>query len=298
MGHRDTNYFRNNEFRHEERRLPPDMTAPDAATPAEQTSIAARKASVGADRPVAGLNSIKAAARTHHDPFLSPAGPIGRIIYESLYALGSILLGMLLPTRVTGANVVPKTGPFLLIANHGSYLDPPLLGHTCYRRRMHYLAMSGLFKFPPFRWLISSLGAIPIERIGNAGPGLKASLKCLSEGHGLVIFPEGSRSPDGELHQFKRGVMLVIRKAKVPVVVAGIAGAFDCWPIFKKLPILGPIWVHYTTWQWPEGADEDAALAHLYQTVRGAMDVAERGWRRIGGKPMQPRTYKVEDFPD
>ena len=274
------------------------MSAPDAVTPAEQSSIAARNAGVGAERPVAAANGIKAAATTYHDPFLSPAGPIGRFFYESLYALSTIMFGMLFRTRVTGANVVPRNGPFLLIANHGSYLDPPMLGHTCYRRRLHYLAMSGLFRFPPFRWWISSLGAIPIERIGNAGPGLKASLKCLSEGHGLVVFPEGSRSPDGELQRFKRGVMLVIRRAKAPVVVAGIAGAFDCWPIFKKLPRLRPIWIHYTTWRWPEGADEDEALEHLYQTVRGAMDVAERGWRRIGGKEIQPRTFKVEDFPD
>jgi 1-acyl-sn-glycerol-3-phosphate acyltransferase len=274
------------------------MTAPDDASPAEQTGVAARKEGVGAERPVAASKGNKAAARKYHDPFFSPAGPIGRLLYESLYALGSILLGMLFPTRVTGANVVPRNGPFLLIANHGSYLDPPILGHTCYRRRMHFLAMSGLFSFPPFRWLISSLGAIPIERLGNAGPGLKGSLKCLSEGHGLVIFPEGSRTPDGELHPFKRGVMLVIRRAKVPVVVAGIAGAFDSWPIFKVLPIPRPIWIHYTTWEWPEGADEDQALEDLHRKVRAAMSIAERGWRRIGGKEMQPRTYRVEDFPD
>jgi 1-acyl-sn-glycerol-3-phosphate acyltransferase len=271
------------------------MTLPDMTTAAETPGVAARKAGGPPARGVAGSVTPPP---PHKSRFFSPNGSAGRFFYWSLYCLGSILQGMLFPVRMTGANVVPKKGAFVLIANHGSYLDPTLLGQSCYHRRLHYLAMSGLFKFPPFRWLIKSLGAIPIERTGNAGPGLKGSLKCLAEGHGIVIFPEGSRSPDGELQRFKRGVMLVIRKAKAPVVVAGIAGAFDCWPIFKKLPIIKPVWIHYTTWEWPAGADEDAALADLYRTVRGAMDVAERGWRRIGGRPIQPRTYKVEDFED
>ena len=271
------------------------MSQPEAAPPAELQSSAANKARDAGERGVAPTetadNQLKPA-------FFSPDGPPARFLYWSLFALGSILQGLLFRLRVTGANVVPLSGPFLLVANHQSFLDPPMLGQATRRRRLHYLAMSGLFKFAPFGWLIKALGAIPIERTGNAGPGLKASLKCLKEGHGLVLFPEGSRTPNAQLQPFKRGVGLLLRRARAPVVVAGIAGAFDAWPIFKKFPIPRPIWIHLTTWKWPDGAEEPEALDDLRRTVQGAMDVAERGWRRLGGKPKQTRAHRREEFGD
>jgi 1-acyl-sn-glycerol-3-phosphate acyltransferase len=272
------------------------MISPDAANVADAKGEAAQKPSIPERRTDApGEITVDELKRPK---FFSPAGPAGVALYKTIFVLGSVMQGMLFRLRMTGANAVPKTGPFLLIANHQSFLDPPMLGQTCYRRRLHYLAMSGLFKFAPFRWWIKALGAIPIERTGNAGPGLRASLKVLQAGEGLVIFPEGSRSPNGEIQPFKRGVMLLLRKAKVPVVVAGISGAFDAWPIFKKLPTFRPIWIHYTEWQWPEGANENEAFESLCSTLHQAKAVADRGWKNIGGKPVQTRKYKVEDFPD
>ena len=274
--------------------MQPSQTQP-AAIADDFGGLAQKPSKVDERMVAAGGITVAELARPK---FFSPAGPAGVLLYEMMFAIGSVLMGMLFPLRVTGANVVPRKGPFLLIANHGSFLDPPMLGQTCYRRRLHYLAMDKLFKFAPFRWLIKALGAIPIERIGNAGPGLKASLKVLAAGEGLVIFPEGGRSPDGEIQPFKRGVVLLLRKAKTPVVVAAISGAFDAWPIFKKLPIFRPIWIHYTTWEWPAGADEKTALASLFATLLDAKARADRGWRNIGGKHIQVRTFKPEDFPD
>jgi 1-acyl-sn-glycerol-3-phosphate acyltransferase len=274
------------------------MTPTSTSASAEPKGVAAQRTGGGLERSAAAMNGRLQTPKATPQGFWHPNGPAGRFLYDCFFALGSILMGMLFPLRVTGGNVVPRTGPFLLIANHQSYLDPPMLGQTCYRRRLHYLAMSGLFTLAPFRWLISSLGAIPIERTGNAGPGLKASLKCLSEGHGLVIFPEGGRTVNGSIQPFKRGAMLLIRKTNAPVVVAGIAGAYDAWPWFKNIFRFRPIWIHYTTWRWPEGAREEQAFDDLYRTVQSAVARAERGWRRIGGREIETRRYKPEDWPE
>jgi 1-acyl-sn-glycerol-3-phosphate acyltransferase len=215
---------------------------------------------------------------------LAPTGLLGKAFYGFFYFLASVIMAMLFPVRVTGANCVPKSGGFLLVANHESFLDPPLLGLTCYRRQLHYVAMAALFKVRSFRWLIESLGAVKIEREGNATAGLRASLAVIRDDHGLVIFPEGSRSADGQLQPLKPGILLLVRRCNVPIVIAGIAGAFEAWPLFKRLPRPRPIWIHYLRWSWPENATDSEALADLETHLRSAVDYANRKWKNIGGR--------------
>lgn len=136
---------------------------------------------------------------------------------------------------------LPPAGPMLIVSNHVSHFDPPLLG-MCVGRPCTYLARQSLFKVPGLKWLIRSLGAFPIDReVGKDG--LTAVLKLLDEGRRVVMFPEGTRSPDGQFHPLKPGVALLVKKARCPVVPVGIVGAYESWPRKQPLPVPAPLGV-------------------------------------------------------
>lgn len=141
--------------------------------------------------------------------------------------------------RVSGSDRVPASGGgggALLIANHASHLDPPLIGVAVKGRTLMFLARSGLFKFGPFAALIRALGAIPLkENEGDLGA-MKRAIEELKRGRLVLIFPEGTRSPDGSLREFKRGAWLLISRAKCDVIPVHVEGAFEAWPRSRALP--------------------------------------------------------------
>lgn len=135
-----------------------------------------------------------------------------------------------------GKENVPRTGAHIYVANHQSHYDPPIVGVLVRDRPFSSLARASLFHNPAFSWLIRSLGAVPIEQgRGDAGA-IRTAIQELEAGRCVLIFPEGSRSPDGLVHPFQRGVMLLLRKAQVPVVPVALEGAFDIWPAHRKKP--------------------------------------------------------------
>jgi 1-acyl-sn-glycerol-3-phosphate acyltransferase len=142
--------------------------------------------------------------------------------------------------KVYGAHRVPAEGGVLIISNHQSYLDPVLLGVRL-QRPLSYLAKSELFQNWAFTWLIRSLGAFPVKQGAGDVGAMKETIARLQEGKALNIFPEGSRTDTGELLPIEKGVGLVIRKAKVPVVPAVIHGSYGAWPkghkFFRPFPI-------------------------------------------------------------
>lgn len=146
--------------------------------------------------------------------------------------------------KVYGAHRVPSEGGVLLVSNHQSYLDPVLVGVRL-KRPLSYMAKSELFRFRPFAWLIRALGAFPVKQGAGDVGAMKETIARLQEGRALNIFPEGSRTEDGELLPIEKGVGLVIRKAKVPVVPVVIHGSYEAWPKDQKLPRPHPIRILY-----------------------------------------------------
>jgi 1-acyl-sn-glycerol-3-phosphate acyltransferase len=157
--------------------------------------------------------------------------------------------------RATGRDNVPATGGALIASNHLSYLDVFVLGLGC-RRPLNYVARANLFR-PPLGWLIRSVGGFPIDREGSGTAGLKETLRRLKRGAVVLLFPEGTRSLDGELGPLKPGFAALAR-ARVPIVPAAVAGTFEAWPRGRFLPRRHPIRVHYGP---PIPADEVAALS-------------------------------------
>lgn len=126
----------------------------------------------------------------------------------------------------------------LFISNHQSFLDPVLNGIPLVDRQLRAMARESLFRFWPLAWLMRSYGAIPIrEDSGDVGA-MKAALAELAAGRSVLVYPEGSRSDDGAVAPFKRGIGLLIRKAGVTVVPMAIEGATDVWPPTRKFPRL------------------------------------------------------------
>jgi 1-acyl-sn-glycerol-3-phosphate acyltransferase len=161
--------------------------------------------------------------------------------------------------RCSGREYIPADGPALVCSNHQSVLDPILVGLAC-DRRMNYLARRTLFRFAPFRWLIQWYDAIPIEREGMGLAGIKETLRRLRRGELVLIFPEGTRSPDGRLGPLKPGFCTLARRANAPLLPVAITGADRVWPRDRRWPQPAPVWVQFgppiLPEEWRELTDE------------------------------------------
>jgi 1-acyl-sn-glycerol-3-phosphate acyltransferase len=176
--------------------------------------------------------------------------------------------------HVRNAENVPAEGPVLIAANHQSFLDPPAIGCLVTQRQLDFVARGGLFENRHFGWFIAFLNSIPVAEEGPDAAAIREILRRLGMGRCVMIFPEGSRTPDGTIQPFKRGVALLVKRAKCPVVPAAIEGAFEAWPRERKGPkILGAPKIRVLYGE-PIPYDElmkdgaDAALARIEREVR------------------------------
>lgn len=145
--------------------------------------------------------------------------------------------------RIIHRERVIQTGPVILAVNHQSFFDPPLAGNAC-DRAIFFLAKRSLMDMPILGWLLPKLNVIPVNLEGSDRSALKALIRILSAGECALVFPEGTRTPDGNLQPAEPGLGLLIAKTRAPVVPMRIFGAFDAWPIggrirlFRKITIV------------------------------------------------------------
>ena len=126
---------------------------------------------------------------------------------------------------ISGREHVPRKGGLILASNHISFWDPPLIS-CAFPREVHFLAKEELFSKPPgLGPLIRGVNAIPIRRGVADLAGLSRALDVLKKGGCLLLFPEGSRMKDGELHPPRPGVGLLATGADVPVLPCFISGS-------------------------------------------------------------------------
>ncbi len=194
--------------------------------------------------------------------------------------LGAQLLGlMFFRLRVFNTGKVPRTGGVLLVCNHQSFFDP-ILATLALPRECNYMARDTLFRNPRFRWLISTLNAFPVKR-GTADLGaIKETLRRLKDGKVVLTFPEGTRTEDGSIGPMRAGVVLLARKARVPIVPVLVEGAFQAWPRHSLLPrIMHPILVAYgdpmNPADHPDWSDDECVEA-----VRQRVIELQNGYRR------------------
>jgi 1-acyl-sn-glycerol-3-phosphate acyltransferase len=195
---------------------------------------------------------------------------LSRVWYEGWRKVVLAVGGVLFRLRYSGQENVPLEGPVILAANHQSYLDPPLIGAGC-PRRINYLARIGLFRFAPFAWLIRSFDAIPIDQESGGLAGLKETLRRLKRGEAVLLFPEGSRSPDGQIQPFEPGFTALAYRSRAAIVPTAIEGAFDAWPRYRRFPRPGVVHVHFGAPVLPQDyarCDERELVARVEAEVR------------------------------
>ncbi len=146
--------------------------------------------------------------------------------------------------RFEGQHHVPKQGPVLLVANHASYLDPPLVGISA-GRYVKFLAQAGLAKFAPLRWWLAAVGVTLIDRAAPSKDAMRLVSERLRCGDAVGVFPEGTRSRDGAVAEFRSGIEFLARRGNATVVPVGIDGACRALPKGALLPRPRRIVVRY-----------------------------------------------------
>lgn len=160
--------------------------------------------------------------------------------YAAVHVLARLFGTFFFRIRVWGREHMPRESGALVCANHQSYFDPVLVG-LALDRRVNYLARDTLFKNFWFRHLIEFLDAIPIDREGSGLGGLKETLRRLKRNELVLIFPEGTRTRDGQLQPFKPGFCSVARRGGQPLLPIAFDGAYQAWPRNRALPTLSTI---------------------------------------------------------
>ncbi len=158
-----------------------------------------------------------------------------------------------------------STGGGLLLINHQSFLDPLLVGLPL-TRPVSYLARDSLFRVPVLGPFLRSVYVMPINREAAGTESIREAIRRMRHGFLVGIFPEGTRTADGSLGEFKPGFVALVRRAGVPVYPVGIAGAFDALPRDARWLRPRPIRVVFgeplTDEELKRGAESLSAVAH------------------------------------
>jgi 1-acyl-sn-glycerol-3-phosphate acyltransferase len=152
-----------------------------------------------------------------------------KLCYWSGYYLTAFLSRVLFRYRVIHRERIINEGPAIFAMNHQSYLDPPLAGIAS-KREVYFLARKTLMEAPVLSWLLPRMNVVPVDQEGNDRSALKALLRIVKAGRATVVFPEGSRTLDGNLQPALPGIGFVVAKTLAPVVPMRIFGAHEAMP--------------------------------------------------------------------
>jgi 1-acyl-sn-glycerol-3-phosphate acyltransferase len=147
----------------------------------------------------------------------------GKFVYGFSWLLVTALAKLIFRIRFEGRRHVPRHGPLIIASNHVSNLDPPLIG-IAVPRKVRHMAKRELFKVGWLFAYMKSIGTIMVDR-GHGKQALLDAVEALKAGDCVVIFPEGTRSPDGRLQKGHSGVIIMAVRAKSPIVPTVIFGS-------------------------------------------------------------------------
>ncbi len=167
--------------------------------------------------------------------------------------------------RVVGAANVPRAGGLLVVANHISNFDPPILG-VALPRPVWYMAKKELFALPVLGPVLPHVNAFSVDREAGGTAALRASLRLLKEGRCVGMFPEGGRNVHGD-KQEKGGAAFLARASGVPVVPAAIVGTRGLRPLSRVTIVFGEPF-HIVRNREADGDDLEKGAAEIMQRIR------------------------------
>ena len=157
------------------------------------------------------------------------------MLYAVLKPFAMLLARLVFGLDGRGRQHVPRRGAVLFVANHSSHLDSPIVGAAA-PRQLSFLAKAELFTIPLFGRFIRALNARPLRREGPDPSALRMALKVLEENRALLIFPEGTRGPEGELREAKTGAGMLAMMSGATVIPVYIKGSGRAWPRESRFP--------------------------------------------------------------
>lgn len=171
--------------------------------------------------------------------WLAPPGWVLRALGIVLYGVNWLVMRLIFRLRVKGTENLPASGAFLLTPNHASFLDPMAIAASLPLARLRHAYWAGaaklLFTTWPRRFFCRVAHVFPVDD-HQPGAAIAAATRVLGAGYMQIWFPEGWRSPDGQIQRFLPGIAQVLRNTDVPAVPTRIAGSFDAWPRGRRWP--------------------------------------------------------------
>lgn len=153
-----------------------------------------------------------------------------RMIYWLLRAAFAILLKIFFRFKVEGRENIPRRGNFILVANHTSYLDPVVIA-AAIPRKIYWITARVIYNSPWLRWIMTIAESLP------TGSAAQKAAALLEQNRVVGMFPEGVRTPDGKLREFRRGAAVLAIKTGRPVLPCAVIGAYEALPhgaVFPK----------------------------------------------------------------
>jgi len=213
---------------------------------------------------------------------LTKAKPYKLYHYPFIFELGRKLLKLYFTLYhridVRGLENLPEP-PFIIAPNHQSYLDafaiasvlPKEIAHKTY-----FLGEEAYFRNP----ITSTFGKLAHVITVNVNKGLKESLQktayALMSGKVVVIFPEGARTRTGDLMEFKKGVAILARELKIPIVPTAIEGAYEAWSIYDKFPKPKRIKIMFGKPVEPDEKSYEEITKELYEWIRSMLEFLKK----------------------
>jgi len=215
--------------------------------------------------------------------------PPMRASYRFVLALARLYLRLFFRLKVYGVKHF-KPGAAIIAANHASNLDPPAVSVSC-PEEVHFLAKESLFRSSLFGRLIRHLNAHPISRDSSDSSALKLIIQLLKSGAKVIVFPEGSRTADGQLQPLERGLAFLVMKAKCRIQPIYVEGTFDAWPPGRGLPkLFGKITCVFGSpieWQEFEPLEKKEAQERILERTEASLR-ALKAWLENGAVGAPP----------
>jgi len=161
---------------------------------------------------------------------VSPFGPERMHFIIRFWGRSCLFLAGL-KVQIQGLKNIPFTGSAIYVSNHQSNFDIPII-YAGLPIQFRWMAKQEMFKIPLLGLAMKLGGLIPIDRLNRRTTmhSIIAAAQSIKEGTSVVIFPEGTRTPDGQLQEFKKGALLIAAKAQVPVIPIVIHGSYQIQP--------------------------------------------------------------------
>ena len=193
------------------------------------------------------------------------------ILYHAFkWSVVSPVLNIYLRGHIHGAENVPMDGPLVVVSNHASDFDPPILSN-CVRRPVAFMAKEELFRVPGLKQAIQLYGAYPVKRGAADRSAIRAAIECLSQGWAVGVFLQGTRTPDGRIPEPKLGAALIAAKGNAPLLPVNLWGTHRIFPKESPIPRPVPVTVRIGQPIAPPASTKRPDLAAVTQRCQAAI---------------------------